>query len=164
MLGVSALTFSFHFDAAQTPASGCAIWLGTRQTEYNNLTFREAAARVPDEEPPGLYVNRKRVPLLILLPALALAAPPEGRGVRASFAGGYMYSYYVPPAASTPWRPAWSPHGKEVAFSMAGSIWKVRAGETVAYELTANPTNDSSPAWSPHRHSIAYTTEDERRG
>src|SRR5437588_12513183 len=96
-------------------------------------------------------------PLLLLL---LLAAPAHA--ARASYATGYMYSYYVPPAASTPWRPAWSPDGKQLAFSMAGSIWKISAGETVAYELTANRTNDSSPAWSPDGRSIAYTAEDER--
>ena len=72
-----------------------------------------------------------------------------------------MYSYYVPPAAGTPWRPAWSPDGKELAFSMAGSIWKLRIGETVAHELTANRSNDSAPAWSPDGRWIAYTAEDE---
>src|SRR5690242_11131334 len=70
-----------------------------------------------------------------------------------------MYSYYVPPAAGTPWRPAWSPDGKELAFSMAGSIWKIRVGETTATELTANRTYDSSPAWSPDGRWIAYTAE-----
>src|SRR5260370_27458642 len=73
-----------------------------------------------------------------------------------------MYSYYVPPAAGTPWRPAWSPDGKELAFSMAGSIWKIRIGETAAYELMANRTNHSSPAWSPDGRWIAYPAEDER--
>jgi WD40 repeat protein len=76
--------------------------------------------------------------------------------------GDYMYSYYVPPSAGTPWRPVWSPDGKELAFSMAGSIWKIRIGETVAHELTAHRTNDSSPAWSPDGRWIAYTAEDER--
>lgn len=71
-----------------------------------------------------------------------------------------MYSYYVPQSASTPWRPAWSPDGKEIAFAMSGSIWKIRVGDTVAYELTANSTYDSSPAWSPDGRWIVYTGED----
>jgi Tol biopolymer transport system component len=71
-----------------------------------------------------------------------------------------MYSYYVPQSASTPWRPAWSPDGKELAFAMSGSIWKIRLGETTAYELTANRTYDSSPAWSPDGRWILYTAED----
>jgi len=96
-----------------------------------------------------------------LLPVVVLASPPQPPAIRAHYSGGYMYSYYVPPAASTPWRPAWSPDGKQVAFSMAGSIWKIRAGDTVAYELTANRTYDSSPAWSPDGRWITYTAEDE---
>ncbi len=94
--------------------------------------------------------------------SIALLCSPEAHAARARYAAGYMYSYYVPPAASTPWRPAWSPDGKQLAFSMAGSIWKIRVGDTVAYELTANRTYDSSPAWSPDGRSIAYTAEDER--
>ena len=81
---------------------------------------------------------------------------------RARFASGYMYSYYVPQSASTPWRPAWSPDGQELAFAMSGSLWKLRLGETTAYELTANKTYDSSPAWSPDGRWIAYTAEDSR--
>ena len=73
-----------------------------------------------------------------------------------------MYSYYVPQATGTPWRPAWSPDGKTLAFAMSGSIWKIGTGETTAYELTANRTYDSSPAWSPDGHWIAYTAEGER--
>ena len=96
---------------------------------------------------------------VVVLPSLLLSVLSAAR-MRNS--GGYMYSYYVPPAASTPWRPAFSPDGKELAFSMAGSIWKLRIGETVAHELTANRSNDSSPAWSPDGRSIAYTAEDER--
>ena len=72
----------------------------------------------------------------------------------------YMYSFYVPPTAGTPWRPAWSPDGTEIAFSMAGSIWKIRVGETTAHELTAGSTYDSSPAWSPDGRWMVYTAED----
>ncbi len=73
-----------------------------------------------------------------------------------------MYSYYVPQATSTPWRPAWSPDGKTLAFSMAGSLWKIGVGDRTAYEVTANRTYDSSPAWSPDGRWIAYTAEGER--
>ena len=79
---------------------------------------------------------------------------------RAKFASGYMYSYYVPQSASTPWRPAWSPDGKEIAFGMSGSLWKIRPGDTTAYELTANPTYDSSPAWSPDGRFLLYSGPD----
>jgi TolB protein len=79
---------------------------------------------------------------------------------RGSFASGYMYSYYVPPASGSPWRPCWSPDGREIAFSMSGSIWKIRAGGTVAHELTANATYDSAPAFSPDGRWITYTAED----
>jgi len=94
--------------------------------------------------------------IALLLPFILLPLAAE----RARFASGYMYSYYVPQSASTPWRPAWSPDGSEIAFGMSGSIWKIRPGETTAYELTANPGYDNSPAWSPDGRWIAYTTED----
>ncbi len=77
--------------------------------------------------------------------------------------GNYMHNYYLPPVASTPWRPCFSPDGEWIAFSMAGSIWKIRVGEDVAYELTANSTYDSSPAWSPDGRWIAYTADDRYR-
>src|SRR5260370_31112013 len=100
---------------------------------------------------------------LLVVSSVGLILSSHAYAVRARYAGGYMYSYYVPPAASTPWRPAWSPDGSHLAFSMAGSIWKIRVGDTVAYELTANCTYDSSPAWSPDGRSIPYTADDERR-
>ena len=77
--------------------------------------------------------------------------------------GNYMHNYYLPPPSSTPWRPAWSPDGEWIAFSMAGSLWKIRPGEDKAYELTANATYDSSPVWSPDGRWIAYTADDNYR-
>jgi hypothetical protein len=94
--------------------------------------------------------------------ALITTTVPAGAVKRGNFASGYMYSYYVPPAAGTPWRPAWSPDGRELAFSMSGSIWRIRVGDPVAHELTANPTYDSAPAWSKDGRWIAYTAEDQQ--
>ncbi len=91
---------------------------------------------------------------------LLMVAAPAHAAKRGNFASGYMYSYYVPPASGSPWRPAWSPDGREIAFSMSGSIWKIAAGDSVAHELTAAATYDSSPAWSPDGRWIAYTAED----
>ncbi|MEO7651361.1 MAG: CehA/McbA family metallohydrolase, partial [Bryobacteraceae bacterium] len=91
---------------------------------------------------------------------ILLAVAAQAQMKRASFASGYMYSYYVPQSASTPWRPAWSPDGKELAFGMSGSLWKIRLGDTTAYELTAGSTYDSSPSWSPDGRFIVYTGED----
>ncbi len=105
-----------------------------------------------------------------LILALAVAAGPSlaqsGRvsAYPAALTGGnYMHNYYLPPLASTPWRPCFSPDGQWIAFSMAGSIWKVRVGGDVAYELTSNPTYDSSPAWSPDGRWIAYTADNAYR-
>ncbi len=41
-------------------------------------------------------------------------------------------------------------------FSMSGSLWKIRVGETTAYELTHSAGYDSAPAWSPDGRWIAY--------
>ena len=98
-----------------------------------------------------------------LLTAVTLVrAQDEGTAYPAARTGAnYMHNYYFPPAASTPWRPAWSPDGKEIAFAMSGSIWKIGVGDTVAHELTANRTYDSSPAWSPDGRWIVYTADDD---
>ncbi len=100
---------------------------------------------------------------ILLAVAASLPAQPTRRTAypAAKTGGEYMQSYYLPAAASTPWRPAWSPDGREIAFAMSGSIWKIRVGDTTAHELTANATYDSSPAWSPDGRWIAYTADDD---
>ncbi|MDX1982910.1 MAG: CehA/McbA family metallohydrolase [Bryobacteraceae bacterium] len=93
---------------------------------------------------------------ILLLTSAAFSAP------RFKGATGYTYSFYVPQSASTPWRPAWSPDARQIAFSMSGSIWRMEVDSTTAYEMTANATYDSSPAWSPDGKWIVYTAEDSR--
>lgn len=56
---------------------------------------------------------------------VAHAAVTSPFPTRNKYAGGavaqyaYMYNYYLPPTASTPWRPAWSPDGKELRRGQA---------------------------------------------
>ena len=120
-------------------------------------------------ERPNL-VPLPRTATLLMLAGLS-TLPAGGQPVRsvsplrdaypAALTGGnYMHNYYLPPVASTPWRPSFSPDGEWLAFSMSGSIWKVRTSGGEAYELTANSTYDSSPAWSPDGRWIAYTADD----
>jgi len=51
---------------------------------------------------------------------------------------------------------SWSPDGKEVAFSMFGSIWRMSAGGGIARQITAGTGYDAGAAWSPDGRSIAF--------
>jgi TolB protein len=104
------------------------------------------------------------MPRILLLCALLLPIVANGQTgpyPNAKTGGNYMHNFYLPPAASTPWRPAFSPDGREIAFSMSGSIWKIGIDDDVAVELTAGETYDSSPIWSPDGRWIAYTADDQ---
>jgi dipeptidyl aminopeptidase/acylaminoacyl peptidase len=109
---------------------------------------------------------------VLFIPVLALGLQLSGstalaqipRAFPAAKTGGnYMHNFYLPPPTSTPFYPAWSPSGEEIAFSLQGSIWKVRVGEDVAHELTAVSTYDSSPDWSPDGRWIVYTAEEDTK-
>ena len=98
---------------------------------------------------------------LVVATGVTVAQQPPPTAYLAALTGGnYMHNFYLPPpSTTTPRRPAWSPDGTEIAFSMQGSIWRIRPDENIAYELTDNETYDSSPAWSPDGKWIAYTAE-----
>ena len=101
--------------------------------------------------------------LAVLALPLILAVPAAAQRevyTEARTGGNYMHNFYLPPAASTPWRPAFSPDGSEIVFSMAGSLWKIGVDDDTAYELTAETTYDSSPAWSPDGRWIVYTADE----
>jgi dipeptidyl aminopeptidase/acylaminoacyl peptidase len=75
--------------------------------------------------------------------------------------GGYMFSYYLPPApGATPWAPCWSPDGKWIAISMQGSIWKLDPETGGAEEIASDSGYASAPTWSPDGKWIAYTSEE----
>lgn len=107
--------------------------------------------------------------ILMLAPAAlghwGVPEPPRGPRERmypaARHGGNYMHNYYFPPApSSTPWSPAWSPDGRHIAVSMAGSIWSVEPETGRAEELTYNAKYHSSPDWSSDGDWIVYTADD----
>ena len=77
--------------------------------------------------------------------------------------GNYMHNYYLPPAGtSSPWWPSWSPDGRWLAYSMQGSLWKSRIGESAAHEIAYSQEYLSSPEWSPQARWIVFTADDGR--
>ena len=93
------------------------------------------------------------------------AAPrPGGTYAAARHGGGYMHNYYLPPAPSaTPWAPAWSPDGKQIAVGLQGSIWRIDLASREAFELTCDERYHSSPDWSPNGRWIVYTADHDGR-
>ena len=96
--------------------------------------------------------------LVLILPANAQVYPNARTG------GNYMHNFYFPPAgSSTPWWPSWSPEGEWIAFAMDGSIWRVRPGESTAYEVAYSDKYLSSPEWSPDGKWMVFTADDDGR-
>jgi len=71
----------------------------------------------------------------------------------------YLESMYLPSVTRGAWSPAWSPNGREIAFAMHGSLWKVPAQGGEAVQLTSGSDYDSEPAWSPDGRRIAFTRD-----
>jgi TolB protein len=67
---------------------------------------------------------------------------------------------YVPQVTSGPSAVTWSPDGRELIYSMQGSLWRQRLGTTEAAQITAGPTYDYQPDWSPDGRFVAYVAYD----
>jgi TolB protein len=98
---------------------------------------------------------------LALLLLAAGGAVAERRPVLDQIDVPHSYYYremYLPQLTSGPSSVAFAPDSREVAYSMAGSLWRQRLDSTVAVQLTDGPGYDYQPDWSPDGRSIVYAT------
>ncbi len=107
------------------------------------------------------FLSRTLLTLLVLTLASSHADAQGRRRVFSKIMTGepYILECYLPQITNGPNYPSWSPDGKEIAFGMKGSIWKMKVGEATAYELTEGAAYESMPSWHPGGRYIAYTSE-----
>ena len=120
------------------------------------------------ESPDHMSSGRKLCIALILLawsasasaqPAIYPIVPKTY--VNAQTGGNYMFNYYLPPpGASYPWWPAWHPNGKQLAFSMHGTVWSIDLATGIAQELIVRKEYLSSPVWHPDGQRLVFSADD----
>lgn len=99
--------------------------------------------------------------VLVLVPSLLAGQrrEPPLEHVRVPHAY-YWREMYVPQVTSGPSSLTWSPNGRELIYSMQGSLWRQTVGSTVATQLTAGETYDFQPDWSPDGRFVVYSAYD----
>jgi Tol biopolymer transport system component len=106
-----------------------------------------------------------RTTLLLAVVAVtgAAAQPPQREPVLQQVKVPHAYYWremYVPQVTSGPSAVTWSPDGREVIYSMQGSLWRQRVGTTEARQLTTGPRYDYQPDWSPDGRSVVFASYD----
>jgi TolB protein len=103
---------------------------------------------------------------LLLMAAASMAAPAETaprEPVLKQIAVPHPYYYremYLPQLTSGPSGLAWTPDGRALVFSMAGSLWRQELESEAATELTSGPGYDYQPDVSPDGRTVAYVKYD----
>jgi TolB protein len=69
----------------------------------------------------------------------------------------YWLEMYVPQVTSGPSSVAWSPDGRELVYSMQGTLWRQAVTDTEAVQLTDGPGYDFQPDWSPDGSRIVFS-------
>jgi TolB protein len=70
----------------------------------------------------------------------------------------YYREMYLPQLTSGPSAVTWSPDGRELIYSMQGSLWRQRVGASEARQLTSGPAYDYQPDWSPDGRYVVYAS------
>ncbi len=70
----------------------------------------------------------------------------------------YYREMYLPQVTSGPSAAAWSPDGTTLIYSMQGTLWRQRVGDSVAEQLTDGPGYDYQPDWSPNGATVVYSS------
>jgi TolB protein len=105
------------------------------------------------------FTSRFVAVLAISAPAALCAAPPLVVPPALDLPHSYYYrEMYLPQLTSGPSSLAWSPDSKELAYSMAGSLWRQRIDSNRAEQLTDGPGYDYQPDWSPDGRSLVYAS------
>ena len=68
----------------------------------------------------------------------------------------YWREMYVPQATSGPSAASWSPDGRELIYSMQGSLWRQALDAHEAVEITGDDGYDYQPDWSPDGRLVAF--------
>lgn len=68
----------------------------------------------------------------------------------------YFREMYLPQLTTGPSSLAWSPDGRELVYSMQGSLWRQSVDSGLAFQLTAGPGYDYQPDWSPDGQRIIF--------
>src|SRR4051794_5261419 len=67
---------------------------------------------------------------------------------------------YLPQLTNGPQYPAFSPDGRDLAYSMAGSLWRLRIGTQDAREISHGHGYDFQPDWTPDGKRIVFARYD----
>ena len=70
----------------------------------------------------------------------------------------YFREMLIPQVTTGPSGAAWSPDGAELIYSMQGSLWRQKVGESEARQLTDGPGYHYQPDWSPDGRRVVYAS------
>ncbi|MEZ0332440.1 MAG: CehA/McbA family metallohydrolase [Gemmatimonadales bacterium] len=70
----------------------------------------------------------------------------------------YFREMLIPQVTSGPSAATWSPDGKELIYSMQGSLWRQAMEGDEARQLTDGPGYDYQPDWSPDGRRVVYAS------